>query len=100
MRRDSTSSLKIDGINGRDDESEDEEEEEENWGLIDMAADGYDALKETFAEKMWSHITLICDFCDSLKHQIQFRDHCFLKTLERDGTRFLRLAENCIDQEQ
>ena len=91
---------------GRDDEGEDDEEEEEeeegedNRGLIDMAADGYDASRETFAEKMRSHITLIRDFCDGLEHQIQFGDHRFLNTLERDGARFLRLAENCIDQER
>jgi hypothetical protein len=40
-----------DETDGRGDESEDEEEGE-NHGLIDMAADGYDASRETFAEKM------------------------------------------------
>lgn len=89
---------------GRDDESreedEDEDEDEGNCGLVDMAADGYDVSRETFAKKMRSHVKLIHDFCDSLEHQIQFGDHCFLKTLEKDGARFLRLAENCMTQEQ
>ena len=88
---------------GRDDEGEDDDDDDEgedNRGLVDMAADGYNVSRETFAEKMRSHITLIRDFCDGLEHQIQFGDHRFLNTLERDSARFLRLAENCIDQER
>ena len=89
------------GINRSKEEEEEEEkeEEEENRELIDMAADGYDASRETYTEKIQSHITLIRDFCDGLEHQIQFGDHRFLKILEGDGARFLRLAENCINQE-
>ena len=76
-----------------------EEEEEENGGLVDMAADGYDTARETFAKQMRSHVELIHAFCDGLEYQIQFGDHHFLKVLERDGAGFLRLAENCITQE-
>ncbi|KAF8508627.1 hypothetical protein BU17DRAFT_31257, partial [Hysterangium stoloniferum] len=51
-------------------------------------------------EKMCSHVKLIRAFCDGLEYQTQFGDHRFLKVLEREGARFLRLAENCITQEK
>jgi hypothetical protein len=82
----------------RDDESK-EEEEEENGGLVDMVADGHSVARESFAEKMRSHIEQICNFCDGMEHQIQFEDHCFLKTLEKEDAGFLRPAETCITQE-
>jgi hypothetical protein len=85
----------------RDDSDESEnEEQEENGGLVDTVADKYHGARETFAKKMQCHVELIRNFCDSMEHQIQFGDHRFLKTLERESAGFLRLAENCITQER
>jgi hypothetical protein len=81
-------------------EEEEEEEEEENSGLVDTVADGHSVARESFAEKMRSHVDQIRNFCDGMEHQIQFGDHRFLKTLEREGAGFLRLAETCITQER
>ncbi|KAH8996443.1 hypothetical protein EDB86DRAFT_2803978 [Lactarius hatsudake] len=67
--------------------------------LIDME-NGREFEGETYKEEMEKHIHLIRDFCDGLKFQIKFRDPRFLRTLEREGAGFLRLAQNCLSRER
>jgi len=47
-----------------------------------------------------THIKLVHDFCDGLEHQTQFQDRWLLKTLEREGAGFFRLAHNCLSHKQ
>ena len=52
-----------------------------------------------YRETMKTHVDTIRDFCDGLEYQIQFEDQRFLDMLEREGTCFLRLMENCLSRE-
>ncbi|KAI9446940.1 hypothetical protein BJY52DRAFT_1093417, partial [Lactarius psammicola] len=67
--------------------------------LIDTWEKG-DSEKKTCKEELENHIRLICDFCDGLEFQVKFQDPRFLRTLERDGAGFLRLARNCLSRER
>ncbi|KAG2135407.1 uncharacterized protein EDB93DRAFT_1331117 [Suillus bovinus] len=53
----------------------------------------------TFQERMLTHVK-IRDFCDGLEYQIQFNDYRMLTVLERNGSSFLRLADNCLSRER
>ncbi len=68
--------------------------------LIDTRENGDESEKKTYKEDMETHIRLIRDFCDGLKFQIKFQDPRFLRTLEKEGAGFLRLAQNCLSHER
>ncbi|KAH9018366.1 hypothetical protein EDB83DRAFT_2232093, partial [Lactarius deliciosus] len=91
------------GESDRDDKADvefddsDFESDNDDDGLVDMD-NGRD--KKTYKEDMENHIHLIRDFCDGLEFQIKFRDPRFLRTLEREGAGFLRLAQNCLSRER
>ncbi|KAF7426653.1 hypothetical protein PC9H_009022 [Pleurotus ostreatus] len=48
-----------------------------------------------FEDQMKKRIDLLRDFAYGLEYQIQFRDHRFLQTVERQGGALFRLAEAC-----
>ncbi|KAH9023028.1 hypothetical protein EDB83DRAFT_2320208 [Lactarius deliciosus] len=81
------------------DDSNFESDDDDDAALIHME-DGREFEKKTYKEKMETHIRLIRDFCNGLKYQIKFQDPQFLKTLEREGAGFLRLAQNCLNCER
>ncbi|KAG1719720.1 hypothetical protein EDB19DRAFT_1782086 [Suillus lakei] len=54
----------------------------------------------TFQERMLTHVKNIRDFCDGLEYQIQSNDYRMLTVLERNGSSFLRLADNCLSRER
>ncbi|KAG1739721.1 hypothetical protein EDB19DRAFT_1978114, partial [Suillus lakei] len=54
----------------------------------------------TFQERMLTHVKNIHDFCDGLEYQIQFNDYRMLTVLERNGSSFLRLPDNCLSRER
>ena len=49
---------------------------------------------------MDAHIQMISDSADGLEYQISFQDHHFLKTLQKEGVGFFRLAEICLSRER
>ena len=49
---------------------------------------------------MDAHIKMIREFADGLEYQVSFQDRRFLKTLQKEGVGFFRLAENCLDRER
>jgi len=80
-------------------EDADDVPDEEDDDLVDTEAEHLWNGRGTFGERMETHIDLIRDFCQGLVYQIQFQDHRFLNTLEREGAGFLRLAQNCLSRE-
>lgn len=83
----------VEGLNADSDDDDD--------GLVDMEErGGHDTEKKMYKEKMEHYIHLIRDFCDGLEYQIQFQDRRFLGTLEKDGSGFIKLAQNCRSQER
>ena len=48
---------------------------------------------------MDAHIKMIRDFADGLEYQVSFQDRRFLKTLQKEGAGFFRLAENSLGRE-
>ncbi|KAJ7586328.1 hypothetical protein C8J56DRAFT_787434, partial [Mycena floridula] len=54
--------------------------------------------QKTFMESMNDRIALLRSFTDGLEYQ--FNDPRFLATLEREGNKLFRLAENCLDRER
>ena len=75
-------------------ESEDDDE------LVDTEGRSGAMDKATIKEKMVNYIQIIRDFCDGLEYQVQFQDPRFLKTVEKDGAGFIRLAQNCLSRER
>ncbi len=75
-------------------------ESDDDDALIDTRENGDKSEKKTYKEEMETHIRLIRDFYDSLKFQIKFQDPWFLRTLEKEGAGFLRLAQNCLSHER
>ncbi|KAH9013030.1 hypothetical protein EDB84DRAFT_1278400, partial [Lactarius hengduanensis] len=65
--------------------------------LIDT---GGNVEKKTVKEEMENYIHIIRDFCDSLEFQVKFQDPQFLRTLEREGAGFLKLAQDCLSRER
>ncbi|KAH9048602.1 hypothetical protein EDB83DRAFT_2507350 [Lactarius deliciosus] len=68
--------------------------------LVDTWENGGEYEKKSCKEELENHIRLIRDFCDGLEFQVRFQDPRFLRTLERDGAWFFRLARNCISRER
>lgn len=51
-------------------------------------------------ERMEGYIHLIRDFCDGLEFQVKYQDPRFLRTVEREGAGFIRLAQSCLSRER
>ncbi|KAG2029381.1 hypothetical protein BDR03DRAFT_880936, partial [Suillus americanus] len=83
------------GVEGNVFDREDEEAEDE---FVDTEAGWMDTC--TFQEHFKAHITNLCDFCDGLQYQIQFKDHKMLHAIECDGASFICLMERCLGQER
>ena len=75
-------------------------ESDDDDGLIDTWENGSDSEKKTYKEKMEDYIRITRDFCDGLEFQVKFQDSRFLKTLEKDGAGFFKLAQNCLSRER
>ncbi|KAI6042139.1 hypothetical protein EDC04DRAFT_2564610 [Pisolithus marmoratus] len=73
------------GSIGEREMSKGEEDEEPDGNMVDTAA----------VVKMDQQT-----FKDGLEYQIQFGDHQMLNTVEREGTLFIWLMENCLDHER
>jgi hypothetical protein len=67
---------------------------------IDMREGMWEGEHKTFKEEMDAHIQMIRDFADGLEYQVSFQDRRFLKTLQKEGVGFFRLAENCPSRER
>ena len=67
---------------------------------VDTREGIWEGEHKTFKEEMEVHIQKIRDFADGLEYQIAFQDRRFLKTLQKEGAGFFRLAENCLSRER
>jgi hypothetical protein len=81
-------------------ESDDSGDDSADGQLVDTWEGRGDDKRKTYEEQMRGNIALIRDFSEALEYQIQFQDARFLRTLEKEGARFLRLARNCISRER
>ncbi|KAG1780639.1 hypothetical protein EV702DRAFT_964237 [Suillus placidus] len=84
-------------VNEEEIESGDEASDGVEDDLVDTFCQQLDT--KTFQEHMLTHVKNTCDFCDGLEYQIQFNDYRMLTILERNGSSFLRLADNCLSRE-
>lgn len=82
------------------DQSDSEDDSDNPDGVFDTEAITRFSNQAAFGDSLQKHIRLIRDFADGLEYQQQFRDHRMLETLEREGARFFRMAQNCIDHER
>ena len=71
-----------------------------NDGLINTEGGGERTEKNMVKEKMEDYICIIQKIYNSLKYQLKFQDPQFLTTLEKDGTGFITLAQNCLSCER
>ncbi len=93
----------INGPSSEDEQGGDKDkdkDEDKDMELINLGESKDSLGKKMCKEAMASHIHTLQDFCDRIKYQLQFQDQHFLKTLEREGGRFFRLAENSLSQER
>ena len=67
---------------------------------VDTREGIWEGERKTFKEEMDAHIKTIRDFADGLEYQVSFQDCRFLKTLQKEGAGFFRLAENCLCRER
>ncbi|KAF5311025.1 hypothetical protein D9619_008106 [Psilocybe cf. subviscida] len=81
-----------DDMQGLDDEDDDDDDVNDVVGRVEKGL--------TFNEALSADINLITDFLAGLQFQLQFRDHRFLRTLEREGAGFFRLASACLEKEK
>ena len=79
------------------DKDEDGDEETE---VVDMEENEDGSSKKMCKEEMASHLHLLREFCNGIEYQLKFQDPRFLKTLEKEGGRFFRLARNCLSRER
>ncbi|KAJ3743841.1 hypothetical protein EV360DRAFT_13494, partial [Lentinula raphanica] len=54
----------------------------------------------TYDERIEGISSKLRNFADGLLYQRQFRDERFLKALEREGSRFFRLLDSCLEKEK
>ncbi|KAH8978339.1 hypothetical protein EDB92DRAFT_1821650 [Lactarius akahatsu] len=73
-------------------------EDDDSDGLIDTWEKGNS--EKTCKEELEDYIRIIRDFCDGLEFQVKFEDPRFLRTLEKEGAGFIRLAQNCLSRER
>jgi len=85
---------------GEGDASGDQDEDEEEAEVVDMGEDDNGSSQKTCKEELESHLQILREFCDGIEYQVQFQDQRFLKTLENEGGRFFRLAQNCLSCER
>ena len=76
-----------------------EDNEDENEAHNNNEEDEGDEDDWAF-EVMTVEIDLISAFVRDLKHQVQFRDQPMLKTLQREGAAFFRLAKARMEKER
>ena len=74
--------------------------ESDNNELVDTWEERGGDARKTYEDDMRGNIGLLREFCDGLEYQIQFQDPRFLRTLEKEGNRFFRLARNCLSREK
>ena len=67
---------------------------------VDTREGIWEGERKTFKEEMDAHIKMIRDFADGLEYQVLFQDRRFLKTLQKEGAGFFRLAESCLSRER
>ena len=75
-------------------------DDDENDEFVDTWENGGNVDKQTCKEEMEKNVRLIRDFADGLEYQVQFQDPRFLRTLEKEGARFLKLARDCLSRER
>ena len=81
-------------------EGEDDGDDDGDDALVDTWEDGDNVERKTCKEAMENNVQLIREFCDGLDYQLQFQDPRFLRTLEKEGGRFLKLARDCLRHER
>ena len=54
----------------------------------------------THQERLLRIVSTLRDFTDGVAYQQQFSDARFVRTLEREGARLLRLADDCLELER
>ncbi|KAH9032964.1 hypothetical protein EDB85DRAFT_1864712, partial [Lactarius pseudohatsudake] len=79
------------------DDSDPQIDDDDDDELIDT---GGNVEKKTVKEEMENYIHIIRDFCDGLEFQVKFQNPQFLRTLEREGAGFLKLAQDCLSRER
>jgi hypothetical protein len=52
-----------------------------------------------YHNRMSAYIKNLREFCDGLEYQLQFNDYRMLNVLEREGSSFLSLVEDCLRKE-
>ena len=77
-----------------------EDESEDDDRLVDTEERVGEGEKNAVKEKMENYIHLFQEFCDGLEYQVKFQDARFLTMLEKDGTGFIRFAQNCLSRER
>ena len=75
-------------------------DDDENDEFVDTWVNGGSVDKQTCKEEMEKNVCLIRDFADGLEYQVQFQDPQFLRTLEKEGAKFLKLARDCLSRER
>jgi hypothetical protein len=78
---------------GNDDDEENEDDLEVQDIIISQKGKTYDELLD-------ERIALLKSFTAGLEYQKQFRDYRFLQVLMREGGRFFRMAEGCMEKER
>jgi len=85
---------------GNGDEDEDDEEDDEELVLVDMWENEVSSSKKTCKQEMEGHLHMLQEFSDGIEYQLQFQDPRFLKTLEKEGSRFFRLTQSCLSRKR
>ncbi|KAJ6546393.1 hypothetical protein DFH09DRAFT_927184, partial [Mycena vulgaris] len=76
-------------VQGQDGPADDSDEE-----LVEIRQ------RQTFDERLTSHLSKIRDFCDGLEYQRTFHDSHLLDTMEREGGPFFRFMDQCLSRER
>jgi len=78
-----------------------DDNDNDNGDIVDMQSlAGTFRDRATFRERFLRKINGYRDFLDGLEYQLQFEDERMLETVEREGTGFWRLAQNCLSRER
>jgi len=78
-----------------------DDNDNDNGDIVDMQSlAGTFRDHATFRERFLRKINGYRDFLDGLEYQLQFEDERMLETVEREGTGFWRLAQNCLSRER
>ena len=93
----STSAQVLNGENVKDLHGDASDESDD--GVIDLG-DYEPGRHQTMGEKLIARANLLREFADGLSYQVQFNDHRWVETLEREGGSLFRLASSCLDRER